>query len=152
MHLEMYLPENTPMAKLTIHEKIGDKWDTDEWYAPTLEQVAEAAGMNLGKMNAAYKQLAALGVPTITMTSYTASGNDTNDPAKAKRWQAFFRHPENSGMSSCAKGGSARKALEAAVEMETKRQRQNMTSAAEYHEREAKRLRRKLESEGPGSR
>lgn len=151
MHLEMYLPEVKPQAKLTIYEKVADEWEANEWHGSCLEQAAKIAGLDLGEMDTAYEKLAALGVTTIRMTSYTAGGDDTNDPAKAKLWQAFFRHPENSGMNSCAKGGSAPEALEAAVKMESERQRRGLISAAEYHEREAGRLRKMLESEGPDS-
>lgn len=147
MHIEMYVPENPPRAKLKIYRKIKDGWDEDVWFADTLEDVAREAGMDLGEMNEAYEQLAALGVEVVGLTSYTASGNDTNDPEKAKLWAARFRHPQNSGMSSSAKGESAGAALRDAVAMESKRQRDGLLSSLAYHEREAARLREHLEAQ-----
>lgn len=129
MHLAMYLPPVEPKARLTIHAKLSNgEWTEDIYEAPTLEEVAQNAGQDFGPMNAAYERLVALGVPEVRLSAYTREGNDANDADAAKRWTAFFRHPQNSGMTMHGKGNSAGAAIEAAVREETARQRAGIQS------------------------
>jgi hypothetical protein len=145
MHLKVFFTEPLRRASVTTYTQLpSGEWEESNWFGDTLEDAARAADLDLGEMDGAYQQLVELGVEKVSLTSYTAKGMDTNDPAKAKLWHANVLHPQNSGMSHHGKGKTAGAAILDAARVEANRQKQSLEHSIAYHERQAARLREQL--------
>ncbi len=120
LHLTVILVEKTEARAILW----SDNEKQREAAADSLDaalRVAEATSWAQG-LDQHYEELVSLGVPEVSVTGYD----------NGRTWQAFWKHPQNSGMASSVRAKTAKGALVKAVTEERKRQQRASLSAAKH--------------------